>query len=184
MESKYPDRWRGIKRLVGNRAQIFLENAVIMYYMSSFYLEYTTYVLHEVKEGNALHRRLDEKLRSAEVIASTYNNKWVHRRHQVSVYITRVTPLYVGLRARAIAFIHLQQPLRVATKSNKYGGGKAPKQSHMLSIWQRLMQVSQDMARDPEFLFDSDYFVFDGVSTIISDSCKHYRESKVCITLE
>ena len=34
MEQKYPDRWRGIKRLVGNRAQIFLENAVIMYYMA------------------------------------------------------------------------------------------------------------------------------------------------------
>ena len=100
------------------------------------------------------------------------------------MYITRVTPSYVGLRARAIAFVHLQQPLRVATKSSKYGGGKAPKQSHMLSIWQRLMQVARDMERDPEFLLDPDYFVFDDVSTIISTSCKHYRESKVCIALE
>ena len=85
-----------------------------------------------------------------------------------------------GLRARAIAFIQIQQPLRIATKSNKYGGGKAPKQKHMLSIWQQLMVVAERMENNPEFLLNSGYFIFDSVSDIITESCKHYRESKVC----
>ena len=89
--------------------------------------------------------------------------------------------MFTGLRARAIAFIHIQQPLRVATKSNKYGGGKAPKQEHMLRIWQRLLQVTQEMERDPEFLLDPNYFVFDDISESITSSCKRYRESKVCV---
>ena len=69
MEDKYPDRWRGIKRLVGNRAQIFLENAVAMYYMSTFYREYCNFVLSQAKEGNRLHQRLDEKLCSSEMMS-------------------------------------------------------------------------------------------------------------------
>ena len=155
---QHADRWRGFKRLVGNRAQIFLENAVTMYYMSTYYLQYCDYVLRQVKEGNSLHRRLDEKLRCSEMVA--------------------------GLRARAIAFIHIQQPLRVATKSNKYGGGKPPTQAHMLKIWQRLMDVANEMERNPEFLLDADFFVFDAVSESITSSCKRYRKSKVSMNLK
>ena len=66
-------------------------------------------------------------------------------------------------------------------KSNKYGGGKAPKQAHMVSIWQCLLKVAQDMEHDPEFLLNSDYFVFDEVSASITNSCRHYRESTVSI---
>ena len=84
-----------------------------------------------------------------------------------------------GLRARAIAFIQIQQPLRVATKSNKYGGGKAPTQSHMLPVWKRLMDVAQRVEEDPEFLLDMNYFIFDQVSDVITGSCKRYRETKV-----
>ena len=69
MKNKHPDRWRGFKRLVGNRSQIFLENAVVMYYMSTFYLEYCTFVLEQAKTGNALHLRLDGKLRSSEMLS-------------------------------------------------------------------------------------------------------------------
>ena len=89
------------------------------------------------------------------------------------------TTMTTGLRARAIAFIQIQQPLRVATKSNKYGGGKAPTQSHMLPVWQRLLDVTHRMEDDPEFLFDIDYFIFDDVSDVITGSCKRYRETKV-----
>ena len=96
MKKKYPDRWRGIKRLVGNRAQIFLENAVIMYYMCSFYLEYTDFVLREAKEGNALHRRLDEKLRSAEMIAGLH----LHTRHMSHAR-------HVQVVTKSISHIHI-----------------------------------------------------------------------------
>ena len=49
----------------------------------------------------------------------------------------------------------------------------------MLSVWQRLMDVAQDMERDPEFLLDVDYFVFQDVSDVITDSCRNYRQTKV-----
>ena len=71
MQATHGDRWRGFKRLVGNRAQIFLENSVCMYYMAEYYLEYCDYVLRQAKVGNALHRRLDAKLRSSEMRAGT-----------------------------------------------------------------------------------------------------------------
>ena len=80
MKKTYPDRWRGFKRLVGNRAQIFLENAVTMYYMAAYYREYCDFVLRKVQGGNALHRRLDAKLRSAEMIAGL-------RRKMICFYI-------------------------------------------------------------------------------------------------
>ena len=88
------------------------------------------------------------------------------------------THIFTGLRARAIVFIQLLQPLRVSTKSNKYGGGKAPKQAHMVEIWQRMLAMARRMEDDPEFLFDLDFYVFDDVSATISASCKHYRETK------
>lgn len=50
----------------------------------------------------------------------------------------------------------------------------------MLAVWQRLMDVAEDIERDPEFLLDPDYFIFSEVSTIITDSCSHYRKTKVC----
>ena len=56
------------------RAQIFLENAVTMYYMSTYYKEYCDFVLRKAKGGNALHERLDAKLRSAEMIAGMHVN--------------------------------------------------------------------------------------------------------------
>lgn len=37
MTKYYKSCWSGIERLVGNRAQIFLSNAVVMYHMSSYY---------------------------------------------------------------------------------------------------------------------------------------------------
>ena len=72
MQKNHPDRWQGFKRLVGNRAQIFLENSVCMYYMATYYLKYCKFVLTEAKVANKLHKRLDEKLRSSEMIAGSH----------------------------------------------------------------------------------------------------------------
>lgn len=69
MKKHHPDRWKGFKRLVGNRAQIFLENSVAMYYMASYYLEYCEFVLLKAKTSNKLHKRLVAKLRSSEMLA-------------------------------------------------------------------------------------------------------------------
>ena len=165
MEDKYPDRWRGIKRLVGNRAQIFLENAVAMYYMSTFYREYCNFVLSQAKEGNRLHQRLDEKLCSSEMVAGLLY-MYIMMPPGVCTWKTRATPSIptttactVGIRARAIAFIQIQQPLRVSTKSNKYGGGKAPSQAKMLPVWQRMVEVAERMETDPEFLLNGNNYL-------------------------
>lgn len=182
MMSTHGDRWRGFKRLVGNRAQIFLENSVAMYYMAEYYLEYCDYVLRKAKMGNALHQRLDAKLRSSEMRAGLMNEMRARtrartqRRSHTRILIHSLS--HTGLRARAIAFIQIQQPLRVASKSNKFGGGKRPSQAHMLPVWQKLFEVAERMENDPEFLLDSDYFIFDDVSTDISRSCSHYRTTK------
>ena len=87
-------------------------------------------------------------------------------------------PFFVGLRARAIAFIQVMQPLRVATKSNKYGGGKAPKQAHLVDVWKKLVNVAERMEINPEFLFNEELFVLDSVSPAITASCAHYRQTK------
>ena len=89
--------------------------------------------------------------------------------------------LLTGLRARAIIFIQMQQPLRVATKSSKYGGGKAPSQAHMLPVWNRLLDEAKRIEEDPTFLFDINYFVLDEISPIITGSCERYRTTKVFI---
>lgn len=70
------------------------------------------------------------------------------------------------------------QPLRVATKSNQYGGGKAPKQVHLVKVWKKLYEVAKQMERDPEFLFDQDLSVLASVSPVITATCKRYRDTK------
>lgn len=56
MRQTHPGCWKGLKRLVGNRSNIFLENAVVMYFMANYYLEYCDYVLRRVHGANALHK--------------------------------------------------------------------------------------------------------------------------------
>ena len=104
--------WRGIKRLVGNRSGIFLENSIVMYYMSEWYKKYCRYMLAELKLGNALHQRLEAKLECVEVLA--------------------------GLKARALFFLVFHQPIRVCIKSTKFGGGKPPTQLHLHPVWNKL----------------------------------------------
>ena len=51
------DAWRGLKRLVGNRSGIFLENAVVTYYMAGYYRNYCKYVQHTCRHYTHLHSR-------------------------------------------------------------------------------------------------------------------------------
>ena len=51
MKEKYPGKWVGMDRLVGNRSLIYNRNAMVMYYMMPFYLEYIEY---RVKQVNTL----------------------------------------------------------------------------------------------------------------------------------
>ena len=96
--------WRGIKRLVGNRANIFLENAVVMYCMSKYYKEYCTWIIEDARAwtSSSLHTRIVPKLRHPKMMAA--------------------------MRARAIMFLQVSQPLRVACKSAGYVDGRAPSQ--------------------------------------------------------
>ena len=106
MRENHPGVWVGLKRLVGNRSGIFLENALPMYYMAGYYDSYCDYLLTETESANALVVRLESKLRCREIMA--------------------------GLRARAIMFVQFHQPLRNAIKSKSMGSnGRPPNQTQM-----------------------------------------------------
>ena len=66
--SNHADAWRGIKRIVGNRANIFLENAVIMYYMSLYYKSYCDWIVEEARAASeaAVNARLQAKREEAQ----------------------------------------------------------------------------------------------------------------------
>lgn len=145
------DKWRGIKRLVGNRSAIYLENAVIMFYMADHYRVYCRYVLKHLKRGNALHKRLLAKLESTEMLA--------------------------GLKARALFFLVFHQPLRVTVKSTKFGGGKPPSQLHMHPVWNRIHDEMVRLETDPSFALDPTYCVFSGMS-VVEEVISSYRTTR------
>ena len=95
MEANHKGKWCGFKRMVGNRADIYLENSFLMLPMTPYYLMWTSYVIRRANEANQLHIRLDSKLACQEMIAM--------------------------LRARALVWIQLLHPLRVATKKIETG---------------------------------------------------------------
>ena len=149
MEDRYTNVWRGIKRLVGNRANIFLENAVVMYYMAQYYTEYCNWVVEEAKAGSKLHTRIAPKLRNPKMMAA--------------------------MRARAIVFLHVSQPLRVACKSSGYVSGRVPSQLDIAPVWCRLLNEVDRMIDNPSLLLDPSYNVFVGVSDEMTRSIERYR---------
>ena len=149
MEDKYPHEWRGIKRLVGNRVNIFLENAVVMYYMTKYYMEYCNWVMEEAKAGSSLHSRIAPKLRNPKMMSA--------------------------MRARAIMFLHVSQPLRVACKSSGYVDGRAPSQLDIAPVWCRLLQEVDRLIDNPRLLLQKTYNVFDGMSDSMTESINRYR---------
>ena len=141
--------WRGIKRLVGNRANIFLENAVIMYYMSTYYKKYCTWIIEDARAASSLHTRIVPKLRNPKMMAA--------------------------MRARAIMFLQVSQPLRVACKSAGYVVGQAPSQLDIAPVWCRLVEEVDRMIEDPSMLLDRTYNVFHGMSGPMAQSIDRYR---------
>ena len=118
--------WCGIKRLVGNRANIFLENAVIMYHMATYYKQYCTWIIEDARAASSLHTRIVPKLRNPKMMAA--------------------------MRARSIMFLQVSQPLRVACKSAGYVEGLAPSQLDIAPVWCRLMKEVDRMIEDPRLL--------------------------------
>lgn len=99
--------------------------------------EYADFVLKDTVTANALHVRLDAKLRSKPVLA--------------------------GLRARAICFVQLHQPLRNVVKSNEMGQGKMPSQAAMGPVWRRVCEVATRIETSPDldWLMDPAFSMFD-----------------------
>ena len=48
MKDKYPGKWVGMTRLVGNRSLVYNRNAMVMFHMLPYYLEYIEYRLKKV----------------------------------------------------------------------------------------------------------------------------------------
>ena len=88
----------------------------------------------------------------------------------------RSKEILAGLRARAVMFVHVQQPLRVASKSSVANGGKPPSQYQMGVVWQHLHRASILFENDPDMLMSRDYNVFAGVGDAsVSDTTERYR---------
>ena len=152
MAEHHPCKWKGLDRLVGNRAQIFLENAVCMYHMAEYYNEYCLFCIESAKAANRLHMRVSKKLSSDKVMST--------------------------LRARAIMFIHITQPLRVAANCKKYCEGKDPTQLDVAPLWVRAYNECKKLMADPSPLLNRHYNIFEGMDSIITDTINKYRTAQ------
>ena len=152
MQEHHHNKWRGLDRLVGNRAQIFLENAVCMYHMATYYLEYCRFCIEQSKESNRLHTRVAKKLSSAKVMST--------------------------LRARAIMFVQISQPLRVAANCKKYCGGNEPTQLDVAPLWVRAYNECRKLSEDPSPLLNRHYNIFEGIDSVITETIEKYRTAK------
>ena len=125
-----------MKRMVGNRALVFHENALIHFYMTPFYLEWCNYVSKHCKEGNMLHVRVEAQLRCAEELS--------------------------GLRARAITFDKIHQPWRVFINSLQPETGKPRRFLEQGPALRKLYAVGKALTEDPNFITHVDWRFLEG----------------------
>ena len=70
MKGKHPEvKGYNMKRMVGNRALVFQENALVHYFMVPYYLEWCNYVRKKKNSANMLHVRVEAQLRCKEELA-------------------------------------------------------------------------------------------------------------------
>lgn len=84
-----------MSRLVGNRSLIYQRNALVLFYMLPYYLEYIEFRVKQVGSFNCLHLRSVSKLRCME--------------------------MHAGLKARGIMMVHILHPLLVMAKDKTLG---------------------------------------------------------------
>ena len=120
-----------LRRQVGNRHGIHLKNAMTHYLMFDAYRRWVNYLIHDVKEPNALHMRLGSKLQCVEMKAS--------------------------LRARGIFWTHVHHVWLIAIKD----GERAANQKDACVFMVRLRKVMVDGMLDSTFLMNADFALFD-----------------------
>ena len=113
-------------RQVGARHGIMMKNAMVHYTMFEPYLEWCSYVKHEVEDSNDLHMRVLTKLQTMEL-------KGI-------------------IRARAIFYVKIHHLLLCALKSN----ARAATQSDMCKFLTELKQSCAQMKDDAEYMMDPD----------------------------
>lgn len=148
MDTNYPGQLTRFKRQVGNRVNIYLENAYLMLPMIKYYQKWTGYAVRRVRLSNALHVRLDSKLRCLELLAALY--------------------------ARALVWRQLMQLFRIASKENEVKMDSFKFCKYVQAIYEH----AERMEIDPSFLFDSGFVAFDFYSAEASIGviAEHYRE--------
>ena len=89
------------------------------------------------------------------------------------------------MRARAIMFIQVTQPLRVIANSKKYCEDKEPSQLDVAPFWCRAHKESVKLWSDPSSLFDRNYNIFDGINNSVTASINRFQQQfKVEIQLD
>ena len=108
-----------MEKLVGNRSLVYQRNAMVIFYMMPYYLEYIEYRIRKVGTFNCLHLRSVSKLRCLE--------------------------MHAGVKARAIAMVHLLHPMLVLLKDSSLGTMFLDQQPYV----QKLDEVATRMQDDP-----------------------------------
>ena len=123
-----------------------------MTHSHTFTQEYLDFCIEKAHDANKLHYRLVKKLRCKEVMAA--------------------------LKARAIMFVQVTQPIRVAVNSKKYAGGQDPSQLDVAPFWCRAYDESIKLRDDPSCLFNRDYNIFAGMNNAIAESISKFRKQQ------
>ena len=125
MRKHHPEvQYFSMKRMVGNRALVFHENALVHFYMAPYYLQWCHHVLRKIKSGNMLHVRVEAQLRCAEEMS--------------------------GLRARAIIFDKIHQPWRVYINAVQQATGKPRSYLEQGPGIRKLYVVAKRLVNEPE----------------------------------
>ena len=119
-------------RQVGNRHGIFMKNAMVHYTMFAPYLEWCSYMRHDVKDANALHNRVLTKLQTMEL-------KGI-------------------IRGRGIFYAKVHHVLLCAFKSKR----RAATQLDVCTFLVELQLFCIRLQRDATFLLDTDEKLLDG----------------------
>jgi hypothetical protein len=128
LEAKHPTfKWAGLLTVVGNRNDVYFENAMTVHYMGDKYLEYVFYLEQHSKEPlNKLALALKRNLGK--------------------------TKLRAAVHARGLWWVSVLQIWRSAANSNKMGLKFLDMEGYMEAIEQAMLKTGEDGNAAPKYL--------------------------------
>ena len=155
MKDKHPGMWVGMTRLVGNRSLVYNRNAMVMFYMMPYYLEYIEYRIKQVHLYFSLNQAHVILTRDSRACTQVGEFNQLHLR---SVSKLCCMEIHAGLKARAVVMVHLLHPMLVMIKDTSCGYKFLDQEPYV----QRLDQLVDTLQNHPERFLERDYVAFPG----------------------